>query len=115
MIVNRALIPNSIVETRQFRLVAVGRPHSHRCAIGECLPGFPQLFSYPDWKLKTREELELGLVQAATMTMTTCLVGCSKRSPTERKLKRMITVLHKMSKSKGAPQKKNESNREETK
>ena len=42
-------------------------------------------------RLKTREKLELGPVGATTMTMTTkvgiCLVGCSKRSPTEEKNK----------------------------
>ena len=42
-------------------------------------------------RLKTREEPELGPV-GATTTMTTkmviCLVGCSKRSPTEEKTKK---------------------------
>ena len=62
--------------------------------------------------------IELEPLQATTMIMTTklviCLVGCSKGSPTEEKLRietqrrsqprsrRMITVLHKMSKSKKA-------------
>ena len=43
-------------------------------------------------RLKTREKLELGLVKATSMIMTTkvviWLVGCSKRSPTKEKQRR---------------------------
>ena len=103
-------------DTRQFRFAADGRPHSDRCAAGQCLPASPivqrtlqsdvsQLPVYPvmivnmrgvrqmllDWKAETRKELELGPVQATTMTMTTkaviCLVGCLK-TPTARSLRR---------------------------
>ena len=45
----------------------------------------------PDLRLKTREELEQGPVEVTTMMMTTkvviCLVGCSKMSSTEGKLR----------------------------
>ena len=63
-------------------------------------------------RLRTREKPELGPMEATTMSMTTkvviCLVGCSKRSPTEKKLRietqrrsqprsrRMITMLLKI-------------------
>ena len=44
-------------------------------------------------RLKTRKELELERVQATSMTMTTkvlvgCLIGCSKRCQTDRRLGR---------------------------
>ena len=45
MLVDRALIPDSMVIPRHFRLAADGRPHSDGCAVGQCLPGFPILQS----------------------------------------------------------------------
>ena len=83
--------------------------------------GARQMLPDPDWKAKDQRSGAPDRTSVATtiMTMTTklllCLVGCSKRIPTERKLRietrrrsqsssRMITVLHKMSKSKRAPQ-----------
>ena len=32
-------------DTKQFRLAADGNNHSGRCAVGQCLPGFPVLQS----------------------------------------------------------------------
>ena len=37
MVVDRARLDG---DTRQFRLAADGRPHSDRCAISQCLPGY---------------------------------------------------------------------------
>ena len=41
MSVDRAVIPDSMVIPRQFRLAADDGPHSDQCAIGQCLSEFP--------------------------------------------------------------------------
>ena len=53
------------------------------------LRGERQICRTQSGRLKTREELMPGPVQATTMTTKVgiCLVGCSKRSPTDRKLR----------------------------
>ena len=43
MIVDRALISDTMVYTRKFRLSADGRPHYDQCAISQCLSRFPVL------------------------------------------------------------------------
>ena len=76
----------------------------------------------PDWKYEdqrgAREPVHSTALKMANK-VGICLVGCSMRSPTERKLRietqrrsqpysrRMITVLHKMSKSNRTPGKEN--------
>ena len=76
MIVDRALIPDSmVIPGSSGSLTVDGRPHSYQCAVGQYLPGQIQT-----GRMKTREELKIGPVQATTMSMTTklviCLVGC---------------------------------------
>ena len=77
--------------------------------------GARQMLPDPVWKAEDQREAQVG---ATTMTITTnmviCLVGCSKRCPTEEKQRRetqrrskpssrrLITTLHKISKK--APQ-----------
>ena len=44
MIMNRDSIPDSMVIPGSSGLAAAGKPHSdRRCAVGQCLPGFPVL------------------------------------------------------------------------
>ena len=78
-----------------------------------------QMLPDPQWKAEDQTGARAQPVKTTTITRTTklviCLVGCSNRSPTEKTLRietqrrsqpnSRRTVLHKISKSKKAPQK----------
>ena len=107
MIVDRALIPDSMVmpgspgslqmvDHHQVIDVPLANVQCLMCVSSLIYPviignvrGARQMLPDPDWKAEDQKGARARTSRATTMTMTTkvviCLVGCLKRSPTERK------------------------------